>query len=144
MALRVQHYENNKHKTAEDWGMHIIFDEFLGKNVPGEGSAVRARTGARPHATMEEREVQVMFVGGISMTGGKTPLYHCPFKATTTPENDMRLKKNRDDPKKTAAHKKAQEEKFDTLNEDRYIEHVLEKIVLPYIKKHQKLCPPGK
>jgi len=33
---------------------------------------------------------------------------------------------------------------FDTLNEDRYIENVLEKIVLPYIKKHQKHCPPGK
>ena len=48
------------------------------------------------------------------MIGGKTKLYHCPFKATTTPENDMRLQKNRADPKKRAAHEKAKEDMFDT------------------------------
>ena len=98
--------------------MHLIVDEFLGKNVPHK--VQQCVPGQEPDPKPQwKNEVQVMFFGGISIIGGKTPLYHFPFKPKTTPENDMRLKKNRDDPKKKAAHQKAQEEMFDTLKEDR-------------------------
>lgn len=79
MVLRVNHYEENKHKTPEDWGCHLIVDEFLGKNVPHK--VQQCVPGQEPDPMPRwKNEVQVMFVGGISMVGGKTPLYHCPFK----------------------------------------------------------------
>ena len=76
--------------------------------------------------------------------GGKTKLFHCPFMPTVTPENNMNLRANKNDPAKKSAYAKAKAECFNTLDQDRYISEVLEKVILPYIKEHNKKCPRGK
>ena len=136
LEKRVRYCDENMHKTKEDWGTHLFWDELRGEHLPEKRQLCVPGQVPDP-AVKFKSKVSVMFGGAISTHGGKTKLYHCPFVPTATAETDMRLSRNKNDPEKLAAYEKAKEEAIDAIDMDVYIEEVLKKIILPYVKKHK-------
>jgi len=133
---RVTFSDENVHKTKEDWDKALFWDEVTGEHLPEKRQL--CVPGQRPDPAIKfKNKLKVMFGGAISTIGGKTKLYHCPFVPTATAETDMRLLVNKNDPEKVAAYEKAKEEAVSTIDQDIYINEILKKIILPYVKKHK-------
>jgi len=132
---RVQYAKDHGGKTSDDWGMCLFLDEVKGMALPSKRQ--QCLPGTRPDvAPVFKERTSVMFCGAIS-GAGKTELYHCPFVPTKTEDNDMRLAKNQADAAKAAAHKKAKAEAITSIDQDVYINSILGKIVLPFVKKNK-------
>jgi len=134
---RVEYAKQFQHWTAKDWEQNVLWtDETKGEQTTNGVKHQILKAGEQPQPRFHfKTKVSVMLWGG--MTGhSKLPMHCMPFKPTTTPANDMRLKSNRRDKAKKAAAAKAKKSVKTAINSDDYIENVLKKIVLPFIKKN--------
>ncbi len=129
-AKRLEHATTNLSKTQRDWSLVAFSDEVQGVHRPAKYQIVKKGEQADKAFTFKE-PVQVMFWGCISGKG-KSPLWHTPFVPTVTRKTDLRLKKNAH---KRKAAKKAREKCWNILDENKYIENILKKHVVPYMRK---------